>query len=61
MSNETFLQNRWVRMTGPLPENKMMLKRAMICEGLSKVMEAKIEFLSPDRAIRIEDIIGEPI
>jgi len=61
MPNETFLQNRWVRMTGPLPENKMMLKRAMICEGLSKVMEAKIEFLSPDRAIRIEDIIGEPI
>ena len=61
MADKSYLKNRSITMKGPLPENKMMLKKAMICEGLSKVMEAKIEFFSQDRAIKIEDIIGEPI
>jgi type VI secretion system secreted protein VgrG len=55
------LENRMVRMKGPLPENRMFLKCAQVEEGLSQLTRTTVEFLSPDRALDLAQVVGKPI
>lgn len=61
MAGNIELKNRIAKMTGPLKPEQMMLKNARIREGLSEITEMTVEFISSDRAIKIEDIVGKPI
>jgi type VI secretion system secreted protein VgrG len=55
------LENRMVRMKGPLPEDRMFLKCAQVEEGLSQLTRTTVEFLSPDRALDLAQVVGKPI
>ncbi|MEM9145014.1 MAG: type VI secretion system tip protein TssI/VgrG [Pseudomonadota bacterium] len=48
-------------MKGPLAAAQMQLLRAEVREGVGKITEIDIEFLSTKYDIKLEDVIGEPI
>jgi type VI secretion system secreted protein VgrG len=58
---KTILENRMVWIKGPLPENEMFLKCAQVEEGLSQITEITAEFLSPDKALDLNKVVGKPI
>ena len=47
-----------VWMSGSYKANDILLKRAIIREGLSKLTETTIEFQSKNKAVKLEDIVG---
>jgi type VI secretion system secreted protein VgrG len=53
------LENRKLRMTGPLPRTKMFLKAARVTEGLSKLSEITLDFMSTDKALNLADLVGQ--
>jgi len=53
------LENRKVRMKGPLGPKKMILLRAEVEEGLSQVGKSDVQFISPDHDIKMDDIVGK--
>ena len=53
------LENRKLKMSGPLPETKMFIKAARVIEGLSKLTEATIDFMSLDRDIDLATLVGQ--
>ena len=53
------LENRLVRMKGPLDAKKMILLRAEVDEGLSRLGQADIQFISPDHDIKRSDVVGK--
>ncbi len=53
------LENRKLKMSGPLPETKMFIKAARVIEGLSKIYEATIDFMSLDRDIDLAVLVGQ--
>jgi type VI secretion system secreted protein VgrG len=55
------LENRKLRMKGPLPETKMFIKAARVKEGLSQISEIQVDFMSPDRMLKLGDIVGQSI
>ncbi|EAQ03157.1 Rhs-family protein [Pseudooceanicola batsensis HTCC2597] len=55
------LKNRMLRMETALPKEKVFIKNARVSEGLSQLTETRIEFLSNDRNIDLQDFIGTPI
>ncbi len=57
-ATKAILENRKLKMTGPLPENKMFLKAARVVEGLSKISEITVDFMSPDKALDLADVVG---
>ncbi len=59
MAADIVLENRQIRLKGPLGPEKMMLVRADIKEGLSKVTETDIQFISPDHDLKLEDVVGQ--
>ena len=61
MSLKAILENRLLQMKGPLPATTLFLKSAKVVEGLSKVTEITVEFLSPDRALDLTKLVGKPI
>ncbi len=56
--SEIALKNRILRMKGSFSNEKVFLKNARIEEGLSKLTETTIEFLSSDKALDLQDFIG---
>jgi type VI secretion system secreted protein VgrG len=59
MAAEAALESRMVRMKGPLPESQMFMKCAEVNEGLSRLTQTTIEFLSPDKAIDLATLVGK--
>jgi len=53
------LENRLVRMKGPLDAKKMVLLRAEVDEGLSQIGKSDIQFISPDHDIKLSDVVGK--
>lgn len=47
-----------VWMSGTYPAKDMLLKRAIVREGLSKLTETTIEFQSKNKAVRLGEIVG---
>ncbi len=58
-SMTAILENRKVRMVGPLPKTKMFIKAARVIEGLSKLSEITIDFMSTDKALNLGDLVGQ--
>ena len=58
-STKAILENRKLRMAGPLPESKMFIKAARVVEGLSQISEITIDFMSHDRGLKMEDLVGQ--
>jgi type VI secretion system secreted protein VgrG len=58
MTLKAILENRKLKLTGPLPENQIFIRAARVKEGLSKLSEITVEFLSPDRALDLAKIVG---
>ncbi|MFV0492501.1 MAG: type VI secretion system Vgr family protein [Pseudorhodobacter sp.] len=60
-SNQAILENRKLRMSGPLPENQMFIKAARVSEGMSKLSEISVDFMSPDKKLDLKKVVGQPI
>lgn len=54
-------KNRSVRMKTVLPDGVVSLKNARVEEGLSRLTETRIEFLSSDRQLDLQKILGTKI
>lgn len=54
-------KNRFLRMEGDFPPSAVTLKNATIVEGMSMMTETKIEFLSSQKDLDIENIVGTDI
>lgn len=61
MADKAILENRKLRMTGPLPESQMFIKAARVSEGLSKLTETTVDFMSPDKKLDLGKVVGKPI
>lgn len=59
--SEIALKNRMLRMKGSFSSEKVFLKNARVEEGLSKLTETRVEFLSSDRNLDLQDFIGTVI
>lgn len=59
--SEIALKNRMLRMKGSFSNEKVFLKNARVEEGLSKLTETRIEFLSSDTSLDLQDFIGTVI
>ena len=55
---ELELENRKVKMRGDYKVDNLSIKGASIEEGMNMLTETKIEFLSKDRAIKLDDLVG---
>lgn len=55
------LQNRRLKVEGNLPQEKMNLKAAEVRDGLSVIPEFIIEFMSPDKNLNMDDLVGHPM
>jgi type VI secretion system secreted protein VgrG len=53
------IENRKLKMSGPLPDTKMFIKAARVIEGLSTITEATIDFMSHDRDIDLATLVGQ--
>ena len=60
-STQVILENRKLRMEGPLGPRKMFIKSARVVEGLSKITETTVDFMSPDRALDLGQVVGRKI
>lgn len=55
------LEGRKLKMSGPLPDKKMFIKAARVQEGLSTITEIAVDFMSPERALNLADLVGKSI
>ncbi|MBC7153102.1 MAG: type VI secretion system tip protein VgrG [Rhodobacteraceae bacterium] len=60
-AEKAVLENRQVRIKGPLPRERMFIKAARIEEGFSELTRTTVEFMSPDRALDLDKVVGQPI
>lgn len=60
-SQDIVFENRAIRMKGPLPQAEMQMLRAEVREGLSKITEIEVEFLSNKMDSSLEDVLGKVI
>lgn len=60
-STQVILENRKLRMQGPLGPRKMFIKAARVVEGLSQISEVQVDFMSPDRKIDLGQVVGKKI
>jgi type VI secretion system secreted protein VgrG len=58
--SKAILENRKLRLTGPLTDDQMFIKAARVVEGLSKISEISVDFMSPDKARDLADLVGKP-
>ncbi len=61
MADQGIKENRKLRMKGPLPETQMFIKAARVVEGLSKITETTVDFMSPDKKLDLGKVVGQPI
>ena len=59
MPNDVVLENRQLRLKGPLGPKKMILVRADVSEKMSTLTETDIQFMSPDHDLKMEDVVGQ--
>jgi type VI secretion system secreted protein VgrG len=59
VSLKAILENRLLRLSGPLPASQMFLRSARVNEGLSELSEITLEFISPDRKLDLSKIVGQ--
>jgi type VI secretion system secreted protein VgrG len=59
MPSDVVLENRQLRLKGPLGPKKMVLLRADVSEKMSTLTETDIQFLSPDHDMKMEDVVGQ--
>ncbi len=59
MPADVVLENRQLRLKGPLGPKKMILLRADITEKMSALTETDIQFLSPDHDLKLKDVVGQ--
>lgn len=59
MPNDIVLENRQLRLKGPLGPKKMILVRADVSEKMSMLTETDIQFMSPDHDLKMEDVVGQ--
>ena len=59
MPADIVLENRQLRLKGPLGPKKMILVRADVTEHMSKLTETDIQFMSPDHDLKMEDVVGQ--
>jgi type VI secretion system secreted protein VgrG len=59
MPGDIVLENRKLRLKGPLGPKKMILVRADISEKMSALTETDIQFISPDHNLKMADIVGQ--
>ncbi len=59
MPNDIVLENRQLRLKGPLGPKKMILVRADVAEKMSTLTETDIQFISPDHNLKMEDVVGQ--
>ncbi len=59
MPNDIVLENRQLRLKGPLGPKKMILVRADVVEKMSTLTETDIQFISPDHNLKMEDVVGQ--
>lgn len=55
------LENRKIKMEGPLGATKMFVKTARVIEGLSMLTEMTVDFMSPDHKVDLAAIVGRPV
>ena len=53
------IENRKLKVSGPLPDTKMYIKAARVIEGLSKITETTVDFMSHDRDIDLGILVGQ--
>lgn len=58
MTLKAILENRKLTLKGPLAESQMFIRAARVEEGLSRLSEITVEFLSPDRALDLAKVVG---
>ncbi len=59
MPNDIVLENRQLRLKGPLGPKKMILVCADVAEKMSTLTETDIQFISPDHNLKMEDVVGQ--
>ncbi len=60
-STQLVLENRKIRMEGPLGAKKMFVKSARVVEALSQISEMAVDFMSPDHKVNLAEIVGRKI
>ncbi|MGR3320321.1 MAG: type VI secretion system Vgr family protein, partial [Pseudooceanicola sp.] len=60
-AEQVAFKNRIIKMTTVLPEGKVSLKNARVREGLSQLTETRIEFLSDDKELDLQKLLGTKI
>ena len=55
------IENRRIKIEGPLSETDMNIKAAEVRDGISRIPELTIEFMSPDPEFRMADLVGQQI
>ena len=60
-NDEIVLKGRILTMSGGYKAKDLMLKSAVVKEGLSQLTEMTIEFLSKDRKLKMADVVGYPM
>lgn len=60
-TSDPVFKNRIFRMEGSYSAQDLVLKAAVVKEGLSKLTETTIEFLSNDRALKLDGVVGQEI
>lgn len=60
-SDEVVFSGRSIRMKGPLPVAQMQLLRAEVREGLSRITEIDVEFLSTSLDSDLAGVLGRPL
>jgi type VI secretion system secreted protein VgrG len=55
------LENRKLKMVGPLPEKEMYIKAARVVEGLSRISEITVDCLSKNKSIDLKKLVGQKI
>lgn len=58
---DVILKNRKIKMEGPLGENRMFVKAARVIEGMSKITEMTVDWLSPDMKVELGKVVGRTI
>ncbi|QYK42389.1 MAG: type VI secretion system tip protein VgrG [Paracoccaceae bacterium] len=59
--SQVILENRKIKMDGPLGPKKMFIKSARVVEALSTVTETTIDFMSPDQKVDLGQVVGRTI
>ena len=59
MPADVVLENRQLRLKGPLGPKKMVLLRADVTEKMSELTETDIQFFSPDHDLKLQDVVGQ--